>query len=88
MAHVTIYTKMMCPYCVRAVHLLKKKGADFEEIPAAFSKEKKQEMMQRSGGRATFPQIFIGDQHVGGCDELLALDRAGKLDPMLAGGAE
>ncbi|MEO1042913.1 MAG: glutaredoxin 3 [Pseudomonadota bacterium] len=84
MAKVTIYTKIMCPYCVRAMHLLKTKGADVEEIPAAFDKEKKQEMVDRSGGRMTFPQIFIGDTHVGGSDELAALERAGKLDAMLA----
>lgn len=84
MAKVTVYTKMMCPYCIRAMHVLKKKGADIEEIPAAFDSAKKQEMIQRSGGRKTFPQIFIGEEHVGGCDELLALDRAGKLDAKLA----
>ena len=84
MAKVTIYTKIACPYCVRAMGLLDKKGADVEEIPAAFDKEKKAEMVQRSGGRATFPQIFIGDEHVGGCADLLALDRAGKLDAKLA----
>ena len=84
MAKVTVYTKIMCPYCTRAMSLLKKKGVKFEEIPAAFDKAKKQEMVQRSGGRATFPQIFINDEHVGGCDELMALERAGKLDAKLA----
>ncbi len=84
MAKVTIYTKVMCPYCVRAMSLLKKKGAEIEEIPAAFDKEKKQEMINRSGGAMTFPQIFIGDTHVGGSDDLAALERAGKLDAMLA----
>lgn len=84
MAKVTIYTKMMCPFCVRALDVLKKKGADVTDIPAAFDKAKKEEMVQRSGGRATFPQIFIGDEHIGGCDELLALERAGKLDAKLA----
>ncbi|MEO1657541.1 MAG: glutaredoxin 3 [Pseudomonadota bacterium] len=84
MAKVTVYTKVMCPYCVRALHLLKKKGAEVEEIPAAFDKEKKKEMVDRSGGRMTFPQIFIGDTHVGGSDDLAALERAGKLDAMLA----
>jgi glutaredoxin 3 len=83
MSTVTIYTKPYCPYCMRAVSLLEKKGAPFTEIEAAFDKEKRAEMMQRSGGRATFPQIFIGDQHIGGCDEMLALDREGKLDPLL-----
>jgi len=84
MAKVTIYTKVMCPYCVRAMSLLNKKGAEIEEIPAAFDKAKKQEMIDRSGGARTFPQIFIGDTHVGGSDDLAALERAGTLDAMLA----
>lgn len=87
MAAVTIYTRPMCPYCVRAVSLLKKKGADFQEIDAGFDKAKKQEMMDRANGARTFPQIFIGDAHIGGCDEMLALERAGKLDPMLSDAA-
>lgn len=87
MAAVTIYTRPMCPYCVRAVSLLKKKGADFEEIDAGFDKDKKKEMMDRANGARTFPQIFIGDEHIGGCDEMLSLDRAGKLDPMLSDAA-
>lgn len=86
MAQVTIYTKPYCPYCVRAVDLLTKKGVAFQEIEAAFDPEKRQEMMQRSG-RATFPQIFVGDTHVGGCDDMMALERAGKLDPLLASAA-
>ena len=84
MAQVTIYTKPFCPFCVRAVSLLEKKGVAFDEISAAFDAEKKAEMMEKSGGRATFPQIFIGDTHVGGCDDMMALDQAGKLDPLLA----
>ncbi|MEM9840738.1 MAG: glutaredoxin 3, partial [Pseudomonadota bacterium] len=83
MAKVTMYTKTMCPFCIRAMHLLKGKDVDVEEIPAAFDAEKKQEMIDRSGGRRTFPQIFIGDEHIGGCDDLLTLERAGKLDAML-----
>jgi len=83
MAQVTIYTKPYCPYCVRAVDLLTKKGVAFTEIEAGFDPDKRQEMMKRSG-RTTFPQIFIGDIHVGGCDDLMALERAGKLDPLLA----
>lgn len=83
MAAVTIYTRMMCPYCVRAVGLLKKKGVDFEEIDASFSREKKEEMIQRSNGGSTYPQIFIGETHIGGCDDMMALERQGKLDPML-----
>ena len=82
MAQVTIYTKPYCPYCIRAVSLLEKKGVEFTEIEAAFDPEKRAEMMQRSG-RATFPQIFIGGQHIGGCDDMLALEREGKLDPLL-----
>ncbi|CAN5790510.1 glutaredoxin 3 [soil metagenome] len=84
MTQVTIYTKPFCPYCVRAISLLEKKGVAFTEIEAAFDPEKRQEMMQRSNGRATFPQIFIGDDHIGGCDDIMALDRDGKLDPLLA----
>lgn len=88
MAQVTIYTRPMCPYCVRAVQLLKKKEASFEEIDAGFDKAKKEEMIQRAKGARTFPQIFIGDVHVGGCDEMFALDRQGKLDTMLQSAAQ
>ena len=84
MAQVTIYTKPYCPYCIRAVSLLEKKGVEFTEIEAAFEPEKRQEMIRRSNGRATFPQIFIGDQHVGGCDDMMALEYDGKLDALLA----
>jgi glutaredoxin 3 len=87
MSHVTIYTKPYCPYCVRAIDLLERKGVDFTEIDAAFDPEKRQEMMRRANGRATFPQIFVGDQHIGGCDDMVALDRAGKLDPLLQAAA-
>jgi len=83
MAAVTLYTRPLCPYCVRAVSLLKKKGVAFDEIDAGFDAAKKQEMVQRANGAKTFPQIFIGDIHVGGCDEMMALERAGKLDAML-----
>jgi glutaredoxin 3 len=84
MSQITIYTKPYCPYCIRAVDLLEKKGVAFTEIEAAFDPDKRQEMVQRSGGRATFPQIFIGDRHIGGCDDMMALERAGELDPLLA----
>jgi glutaredoxin 3 len=84
MAQVTIYTKPFCPFCIRAVSLLEKKGVAFDEISAAFDPGKKAEMLERSGGRATYPQIFIGDTHVGGCDDMMALEQAGKLDPLLA----
>ena len=82
MSEVTIYTKPYCPYCVRALDLLEKKGVAFTEIEAAFDPEKRQEMMQRSG-RATFPQIFVGDRHIGGSDDMMALEREGKRDPLL-----
>ena len=84
MSQITIYTKPYCPYCIRAVELLETKGVAFAEIEAAFDPDKRQEMMQRSGGRATFPQIFIDDRHIGGCDDMMALERAGELDPLLA----
>jgi glutaredoxin 3 len=84
MAKVTIYTRPFCGYCARALSLLETKGADFEEIEAGMDSALRREMMERSGGGATFPQIFVGEQHIGGCDDMLALDRAGKLDPMLA----
>ena len=87
MQPVTIYTKPLCPYCTRAVSLLKKKGAEITDISAAFDKEKREEMLQRSNGARTYPQIFIGDVHVGGCDDMIALDRDGKLDQLLNGGA-
>lgn len=83
MAQVTIYTRPFCGYCARALSLLEKKGADFIEIEAGMDPALRQEMMQRSGG-TTFPQIFIGDRHIGGCDDMMALDRAGKLDALLA----
>jgi glutaredoxin 3 len=82
MAHVTIYTKPYCPYCMRALSLLQKKRADFTEIEASSDPEKRREMMQRSG-RATFPQIFIGERHIGGCDDMMALEFEGKLDALL-----
>lgn len=87
MPAVTIYTRPLCPYCVRAVSLLKEKGVDFEEIDAGFDMTRKKEMMERANGARTFPQIFIGDRHIGGCDDMLALDRRGELDPLLAGAA-
>ncbi|WBQ12630.1 glutaredoxin 3 [Hyphomonadaceae bacterium BL14] len=81
---VTIYTRPFCPYCVRAVDLLKKKNVGFEEIEAGFDPQKKAEMVERAGGARTFPQIFIGDVHVGGCDDMMALERKGALDALLA----
>ena len=84
MKSVEIYTGNFCGYCTRAKHLLSQKGVNFIEHPVGRDAGKRAEMVQRSRGGRTVPQIFIGDWHVGGCDELYALDRAGKLDPMLA----
>lgn len=85
MQKVTVYTRPLCGYCARALSLLQGKGAEIEEISAAFDKEKRDEMLRRSNGKTTYPQIFIGDTHVGGCDDLQALERAGKLDALLNG---
>jgi glutaredoxin 3 len=86
MADVTIYTRMMCSYCMAAKRLLDGKGIVYTEHDASFSPELRREMIQRANGRSTFPQIFIGGVHVGGSDELHALDAAGKLDALLASG--
>jgi glutaredoxin 3 len=83
MAHVTIYTRPGCGYCTRALMLLQEKGADFTEVQAGFDPALRQEMMRRSG-RATFPQIFVGEKHIGGCDDMMLLERRGELDPLLA----
>lgn len=83
MAHVTIYTRPFCGYCARALKVLGEKGADFTEVEAGMDPKLRQEMMDRSG-RTTFPQIFVGDSHIGGCDDMMALERSGKLDEMLA----
>ncbi|MFN3857258.1 MAG: glutaredoxin 3 [Caulobacter sp.] len=83
MAKVVIYTRPFCGYCARALGLLTEKGVDFQEIEAGMDPNLRQEMIQRSG-RSTFPQIFIGEQHIGGCDDMMALERDGKLDTMLA----
>lgn len=84
MARVEIYTKSFCPYCARAKALLGEKGAAFEEYEISTDAEKRQEMIQRAGGRTTVPQVFIDGGHVGGSDDLAALERDGKLDSMLA----
>ncbi len=83
MSDVVIYTKPFCPYCSRAMALLDQKGVKYEEIVASMDPEKRAEMQQRSG-RSTYPQIFINGEHVGGCDDMLALDRKGELDKLLA----
>jgi glutaredoxin 3 len=82
MPSVTIYTTMFCPYCSRAKALLASKGVDFREIDVGMDAAKRREMEQRSG-RHTVPQIFIGESHVGGCDDLYALNAKGALDPLL-----
>ena len=81
---VEIYSKMMCPYCFRAKRLLDEKQIEYREIAVDFGGPLKQEMVQRAGGRTTVPQIFIDGRHIGGCDELMELDRRGKLDELLA----
>ena len=87
MAHVTIYTRPGCGYCARALSLLQQKGADFTEIHAGFDPALRQEMVQRSGGGTTFPQIFVGDRHIGGCDDMMLLERRGQLDALLTDAA-
>lgn len=84
MAKIEIYTKFLCPFCTRAKKLLDSKGVSFEEIDISTGGPRRAEMLERSGGRQTVPQIFIDGEHVGGCDDLVALDRAGRLDPMLS----
>jgi glutaredoxin 3 len=84
MAAVTIYSKDYCPYCVRAKALLTQKQVAFDEVRIDQQPERRAEMIAKANGRSTVPQIFIGTLHVGGCDDLLALDATGKLDPLLA----
>jgi glutaredoxin 3 len=83
MAKVEIYTKFLCPFCTRALSLLAAKGVAVEEYDITMGGAKRTEMLDRSGGRTTVPQIFIDGRHIGGSDELAALDRAGGLDPLL-----
>lgn len=83
MARVEIYTTMLCPFCWRAKKLLEERGVTYQEVDVMTDGKLRAEMRQRAGGRTSVPQIFINGQHVGGCDELYALDRAGKLKPML-----
>jgi len=87
MPKVTIYTTAFCPYCVSAKALLRRKNVEFSEVDVSYDAEERQRMMAKAQGRRTVPQIFIGETHVGGSDELHALDRQGKLDPLLAGTA-
>jgi glutaredoxin 3 len=86
MARVEIYTKFMCPYCARAKKLLESKGVAYDEYEISSGAEKRAEMMQRSGGGHTVPQIFIDGRHIGGSDDLAELDREGRLDAMLEAG--
>jgi glutaredoxin 3 len=81
---VEIYVKTTCPYCWRAKHLLDSKGVDYEEIVIDFGGPDRQRMIQRANGRTTVPQIFIDGRHVGGCDDLMALERHGRLDELIA----
>lgn len=86
MAKVELYTKMMCPFCMRAKKLLADRNVAFEEYDVTMGGPKRTEMLQRANGRSTVPQIFIDGAHVGGCDDLVALERSGKLEPMLQAG--
>lgn len=84
MARIEIFTQSYCPYCARAVALLQSKGVAFTEINAPHGTAERRDAIARSGGRTTVPQIFIDGAAIGGCDDLVALDRAGRLDPLLA----
>jgi glutaredoxin 3 len=81
---VEIYTKAFCPYCWRAKALLDEKGVSYQEIPVDYGGEIRQQMIQRANGRTTVPQIFIREHHVGGCDDLFDLERAGQLDDLIS----
>jgi glutaredoxin 3 len=84
MPSIEVYTTPYCPYCTAAKELLHRKGAEFVEINVAGDRALRAHMVERAGGSMTVPQIFIGETHVGGCDDLYALDEAGELDPLLA----
>jgi glutaredoxin 3 len=84
MAKIEIYTAVACPFCTRAVKLLTSKNIVFEEIDVTSSVAKRQTMRSRADGRTSVPQIFINDDHIGGCDDLCALDQAGHLDKLLS----
>jgi glutaredoxin 3 len=86
MPKIKIYTTPICPYCVRAKALLKKKGAAFDEVDVFMDADARQEMEDKSNGARSVPQIFIGEKHVGGCDDLYALENKGQLDPLLNAG--
>ena len=84
MAKVTVYTADCCCYCHMAKELLRRKGAAFEEVDVSGRSDLRQDLREKAGGRPTVPQIWIGEMHVGGCDDLMSLERAGKLDALLA----
>jgi glutaredoxin 3 len=84
MSNIIVYTTKLCPYCHMAKELLRRKGVNFDEIDVSCRRELRAEMSQKAGGRSTVPQIWIGEKHVGGCDELYTLEREGKLDVLLA----
>ena len=84
MAKIEMYAKTFCPYCIRAQHLLDAKGAAYDLYVIGFDGPKRDEMIQRARGRTTVPQIFIDGEHVGGCDDLMRLEREGSLDALLA----
>lgn len=83
MPAIIVYSSPLCGYCFRAKKLLKKKGVAFEEIDVIADPARREEMRSLAGGSNTVPQIFVDGDHIGGCDELMALDKAGKLDPIL-----
>ncbi len=83
MTNIVIYTTEICPYCVRAKQLFDRKGVNYQEIRVDLDPKARDEMLARSNGRRTVPQIFINEQHIGGCDDLMALDAGGKLDLLL-----
>jgi glutaredoxin 3 len=85
MAEVELYTTMFCPYCARARALLERKGVDYTEFDIIEEPQRRDEMIRRAGGHTSVPQIFINGEHIGGSDELVALDRAGELDAILGG---
>ena len=81
---IEIYTKTFCPYCWRAKALLESKGIAYREIPVDYGGETREQMIERANGRTTVPQIFIREHHVGGCDDLMALEREGRLDDLIS----
>lgn len=85
MAEVILYTTKICPYCVRAKMLLEKKNAKYKEIDISNDNDEREKMLKKTGGRTSVPQIFIGDKHIGGSDDLYDLDKKGQLDKLLAG---